>query len=187
MITLTLYLITYSQAEYKGREAYKAGTFCDRCDVEPCEPGFFRAKCRAGIGALCEPCTNGIPAGATYLAPGSPVHVDFCAWTCTGIYERRENQCVISRITLIVVIVAGSGLSLFCICVIAYNSVVRTVRMPRRALSRMPQRSHVLVSLSASRDGRASARSEERTNVGGLEAPSDRGSEVEDEEASFHV
>jgi hypothetical protein len=114
-----------------------------------------------------------------YLAPGNPIHVDFCAWTCTGIYERLEDQCVVSRTTLALVILAGSGLSLFCICVIAYNSAynpaVRTVGATRRAATRTPQRSHVLVSLAASRDGRAST-SHVETSGGGPE-----------DETSFHV
>jgi hypothetical protein len=56
------------------------------CSTEPCDAGEYRMPCLPGVGAICTPCSNTIPANAVYNGPGRPFNSDNCPWQCAAGY-----------------------------------------------------------------------------------------------------
>ena len=113
------------QTEYGGRYQYKAGSTCDRCDLQPCPAGHYREKCTINMGTSCLPCSNGIPAAARYSTPGNPIHTDFCQWNCKGIYDRSGDKCTLGRGAILASVISGVTLLSLCILTVSYNAFKR--------------------------------------------------------------
>ena len=111
---------SHEQVHVQG-PLYKAGINCDRCDVEPCDIGYFRDMCRAGHGARCLPCTNALSSAAFYTTQGDPINNNFCDWDCEGIYDRIDDSCVVGSAATLTLIISGAVLALCCFCVIGHN------------------------------------------------------------------